>query len=131
MKSFKKMMKNCLAMQCTHCNKWIQASSFTSHLYQCVGGDSVKDMDLDNSNLKESSFNAISEANLVSSMGLGSSQSLYQLHISVSQHTVMKDLEENKKPYTEYIVQMAFGDHKWKVSKRYKQFSELQQVTND
>lgn len=44
------------------------------------------------------------------------------LHITVSQQTVTKDYEENKKPYTEYIIQITQGDKKWKVAKRYKQF---------
>ena len=37
-KSFKKVMKNCMAMQCMQCSKWIQTSSFTTHISQCGNG---------------------------------------------------------------------------------------------
>jgi hypothetical protein len=42
--------------------------------------------------------------------------------------TVVKESEDKKKPYTEYKVQISMGETKWKVTKRYKEFSELQQV---
>jgi hypothetical protein len=32
----------------------------------------------------------------------------------------MKESEDKKKPYTEYIVQISIGENKWKVNKRYK-----------
>lgn len=35
MKSLKKIFKNCTAMQCSHCGKWVQSSSFSIHLDQC------------------------------------------------------------------------------------------------
>lgn len=58
------------------------------------------------------------------------------LHITVSQN-VVKESEDRKKPYTEYIVQIIRNETgkskgneatKSKVHKRYKEFTELQQV---
>lgn len=34
-KSLKKLFKNCNAIQCAHCNKWVQSSAFVGHLDQC------------------------------------------------------------------------------------------------
>lgn len=34
-KSLKKLFKNCSAVQCSHCNKWVQSSTFSAHLDQC------------------------------------------------------------------------------------------------
>jgi hypothetical protein len=41
------------------------------------------------------------------------------VHITVGQ-TIIKESEDKKKPYTEYVVQLMVGEIKWKVSKRYK-----------
>lgn len=39
-KNLKKVFKNCTAMQCSSCGKWIQSVSFGLHLEQC-GENSV------------------------------------------------------------------------------------------
>ena len=128
-------MKNCLAMQCMHCNKWIQATSFTNHLSQCSFGDNSRDksiLNYETSNIKESSYREVVESRMTSSPGISISQSheiltpsnnhniSNILHITVSQQTIMKDFEENKKPFTEYTVQISSGEKKWKVTKKYK-----------
>ena len=62
---------------------------------------------------------------------LSANQSLLNganIQITVSQQTVAKDFDDNKKPYTEYILNITYNKKTWKVAKRYKQFNELQQV---
>jgi hypothetical protein len=40
MKNLKKVFKNCAAMQCSSCGKWIQSVMFSQHVEQC-GENSV------------------------------------------------------------------------------------------
>lgn len=95
-KEFKKMMKNCQSMQCLSCSKWIQAHAFAPHVEQCCGPSA--------GSLREKP---------------AAEHNREAVHISVGQ-TVMREGEERKKPFTEYVVQVALGESKWKVSKRYK-----------
>ena len=44
------------------------------------------------------------------------------IHVNVSQ-SVSKEGDDKKKPFLEYIIQVAFEDKKWKVSKQYRQFT--------
>lgn len=97
-------MKNCQSMQCGHCNKWIQTNTFASHIEQCCSSSMAF--------LREKTSPDFNKQNV---------------HITVSQ-TVIKESEDKKKPYTEYIVQISIGDTKWKTHRRYKQFSQLQQM---
>ena len=91
-------------MQCSNCGKWVQSASFSIHLDQC-GENSIclKEKTLPDYNCKES------------------------IHISVSQ-SVSKEADGQKKPHLEYNIQIITDDKKWKVSKQYRQFSELSQV---
>ena len=42
-RNFKKIMKSCMAMQCVQCSKWIQTSSFTTHLSKCGYGENMEE----------------------------------------------------------------------------------------
>ena len=99
-------MKNCVALQCLHCSKWIANTTFPQHLAACA--ESSLNKHIERLNTKE---------NPVDSSGL---------HIAISQ-TLIKEVEENK-PFTEYYIQLALGGRKWTVTRRYKNFCELQQV---
>ena len=44
------------------------------------------------------------------------------IHISVSQN-VLKEGEDKKKPYIEYIIQISTDERKWKIKKQYRQFT--------
>ena len=91
-------------MQCSHCGKWVQSSSFTVHLEQCgENGMSLREKTLTDYNSREN------------------------IHISVSQ-SVAQETEGGKKPYFEYIIQVITDDKKWKTRKQYRQFTELSQV---
>lgn len=92
-------------MQCSHCGKWVQSASFSIHLEQCgENGMSLKEKtQADYNNAKDS------------------------IHISVSQ-SVAQESVDGKKPYLEYTIQVITDDKKWKVSKQYRQFTELSQV---
>lgn len=102
-KNLKKIFKNCTAMQCAGCGKWVQSVSFSQHIEQC-GDNSLFIAEKSQSDM----FNKQS------------------MHISVSQ-SVCKDIME-KKPYFEYIIQTIYNDKKYKATKQYKQFTELSQV---
>jgi hypothetical protein len=34
-KNLKKIFKNCTAMQCSSCGKWVQSTTFPQHMEQC------------------------------------------------------------------------------------------------
>lgn len=37
----------------------------------------------------------------------------------------MINLNENNKPYTEYLIEMEFGNKNWEVTRKYKEFCHL------
>ena len=95
-------MKSCITMQCANCSKYVQTHTFCHHVQQCMGGSVIKDKVHHESN-KEN----------------------MQIWVSKTQ---VKMNDEKKKPYTQYKIKVTVGDNSWNVAKRYKQFSQLQQV---
>ena len=97
------------------CSKLVPTASFAQHIEDCSHEE---------------------QENLSERTKTASDCNKENLHITVSQN-VVKESEDRKKPYTEYIVQIIRNDTskskgheatKSKVHKRYKEFTELQQV---
>lgn len=99
MKNLKKVFKNCAAMQCSSCGKWIQSVMFSQHVEQC-GENSVY--------VREKT-----QTDLSCKEGI---------HVNVSQ-SVSKQNDDKKKVFLEYVIQVAAQEKKWKVCKQYRQFT--------
>lgn len=89
-------------MQCSSCGKWVQSISFSQHIEQCGENSiSIRQKTLPDTNYKDGG-----------------------IHISVSvNQNVLKQKDDKKSPYLEYVIQVIIDDRKWKINKQYRQFT--------
>ena len=52
---------------------------------------------------------------------INKNQALSEIKLSITQ-TLIKEDEQTKKPYTEYVIQIKTEGKKWTINRRYKQF---------
>ena len=55
---------------------------------------------------------------------INKNQALSEIKLSITQ-TLIKEDEQTKKPYTEYVIQIKTEGKKWTINRRYKQFWAL------
>lgn len=89
LKQYKKMVRNCLSLQCLHCQKMVTANAFGAHMQMC----------LEQPMLHRQSI----QASMVSIANID----LSSLLISINQ-TMVRETPDNK-PYTEYMIRVQYG----------------------
>eukprot|EP01017_Pseudomicrothorax_dubius_P007048 TRINITY_DN1212_c0_g2_i1.p1 TRINITY_DN1212_c0_g2~~TRINITY_DN1212_c0_g2_i1.p1 ORF type:complete len:878 (+),score=280.77 TRINITY_DN1212_c0_g2_i1:686-3319(+) len=105
LREYKRMVRNCGALQCSSCFRNIAASLFNSHFSTC--SLATQKMKTSNGELtKEDPTKA-------------------PLQIFINQ-TMVKENGEDK-PFTEYTIQVIWHDIEWTVTRKYRAFYDLHQ----
>jgi len=118
LKKYKRMVKNSSSLQCAYCTKVISANIFLQHTTTC-------------NTPQPSAYNKPNIITPLSSASQWSGQNDLDpnmLQISINQTMVKENADA--KPYTEYLIQVAYNGIKWSVSRKYKAFCELHQSLN-
>lgn len=118
LKKYKRMVKNSSTLQCAYCSKFISANIFLQHTTTC-------------NTPQPAAYNKPNIITPISSANQWSGQNELDpnmLQISINQTMVKENADA--KPYTEYLIQVAYSGIKWSVSRKYKAFCELHQNLN-
>ena len=117
-KTFKKMIKNAISLQCLSCNKSISCNIFLNHITQCNHFQQSFQ-----NNMTKTTLNGQLFPNDICSIQPNSNQTNANLCITINQ-TMVKE-SSDAKPYTEYLIEIEYNNFKYTVSRKYKEFYEI------
>jgi len=88
-----KIFKHSQCLQCKYCDEYFKNDQFIAHSQTCTNEKPEQTK----------------------------SQMLSDLKFSIIQ-TLIKEDDQSKKPFTEYVIQVKLEGKKWIITRRYKQF---------